>query len=39
MKAVKIKVFVLVNIGLVQRYLFNIILPKNQNTLLNVDRI
>lgn len=37
MKAVKIKVFVLVNIGLVNWYLLYLILPENQNTLLNLD--
>lgn len=37
MKAVKIKVFVLVNTGLVEWYLFYIILSGNQNTLLYVD--
>lgn len=37
MKAVKIKVFVLVNIRLVNWYLLYLILPENQNTLLNSD--
>lgn len=38
MKAVKIKVFALVNIGLVNWYLLYLILPENQNTLLNIDK-
>lgn len=37
MKAVKIKVFVLVNIGLINWYLLYLILPEIQNTLLNLD--
>lgn len=37
MKAVKIKAFVLVNIGLINWYLLYLILPENQNTLLNSD--